>query len=85
MYGYTPTCFSVIISMGNNFCDFVFASLDKTALEIGSILKGKNLLLGSKFFSLRLDPLRFDPFEKGGKNESGRVAYPENVSINLKS
>ena len=42
-----------------------------------STLKDKNLLLGSKFFSLRVDPNEI----RGMKN---RVPFPESVPINLK-
>ena len=43
--------------------------------KIGSSIKGKYLLLGSKFFSLRVDPN-----EIGGKMKT-RVASPESIPI----
>ena len=37
--------FPKIYAKGNNFCDFLFASLDEALLKGRSTLKGKNLLL----------------------------------------
>ena len=58
-----PLCFSVIFTKGNNSYDFLFASLHGTLLKkkkkgqffFKSTLKGKNLLLESKFFPLKVD------------------------------
>ena len=41
-----------------------------------STLEGKNLLLGSKFF-----PLRIDSLKRETKVKIGRVAFPDNVLI----
>ena len=47
---------------GNNFCDFLFASLAvETFQKNGFTLKGKNLLLGQQFFPFKnLPPSRKD-------------------------
>ena len=85
----TPVSFSTFPTKGGNFCVFIlFKSIcnlggkdenTKIAACIkGSSLKGKNLLLGSKFF-----PLKLTLIEKGGKIENDRVASPESVAINL--
>ena len=49
----------------------------------GSTLKGKNLLLWSKFFSSRVDSHR----EGGGgcKSENARVAFSKSAPINIKT
>ena len=50
--------FSAIFTNGGNFCVFLFAFLcAKPSHRKGSTLKGKNLLLRSKFFPFRVDPL----------------------------
>ena len=50
---YLP-CFSAIFSKGDNFCVFLFASLDDEAfLKLGSTLKGKNLLLGEQILPFK--------------------------------
>ena len=70
---------SIIFTTDNNFNDFLFASLDNKALQKwGSSLTGKNLLIGSKFF-----PVRIDSIEKGDTSENGRVDSPESVPIHL--
>ena len=57
VWGYTSMLFFTIFTKGNNFCYFLFASLDEERYyEMQSALKGKNLLPGSKFFPLRADP-----------------------------
>lgn len=38
------------LTMGINYFDFLFATLDKRAINNGAILKGKNLLLGANSF-----------------------------------
>ena len=39
-YGYTPPCFCTIFTKGNNFCDFLAASLGAVALtKWGQLLK----------------------------------------------
>ena len=73
----TPPSLSTMFSKGDNFCDFLFAYLVRHLgrlhlPEMGSSLKGKNLLQWSKFFPLRDDPnlygktelfpLKVDPF-----------------------
>ena len=53
----TPPSFSAIYSKGDNFCDFLFAYLnDKVFSKWGLLLKERICSLGSKFFSLRVDP-----------------------------
>ena len=51
--------FSIILPKGNSFVDFHLDYLDDTQFppKIGSALRRKNLLLGSKFFPLRVDPI----------------------------
>ena len=72
--------FSAVCTKGNNFCNFLFASLDKTALsKWGPLLRERIGSLGSQFF-----PLRVDPFCEGSQIEIDRVASPENESIYLK-
>ena len=57
-YRYTSV-FSAIFPKGDNFCDFLYASMDDKALfQNGSTLKGMNLLKGSKFIPLTVDFLR---------------------------
>ena len=48
----------------------------KTPSKKGFFLIGKNLLLRSKFF-----PTRVDPIEEEGKTTNGRVASPESLLI----
>ena len=38
--------FSHYFYEGDNFCDFLFASLQEKAFSMGSTLEGKNLLQG---------------------------------------
>ena len=77
----TLPCFTVTFSEGDNFCDFLFAFLDKEALpEWGQILKKTICSQGSKLIPLRLDFHN----EKGGRNVNGGVLSPESVSIHLK-
>ena len=47
MHGYIFIFFSTILTKGNKFCDFLFASLDKTlkSSKMGSTLKGNNFFL----------------------------------------
>ena len=48
--------FSAISKKGNNFCDFMLSSLEKHVFFLmESTLTGMNLLLGSKFFPVRVD------------------------------
>ena len=61
--------FSAIFTKGNNFCDFLSASLDK----------GAHPEYRSKFFPLRVDPL----LKREAKNENGRVASPESLHLHL--
>ena len=57
----------------------MFASLDGIiATKMESSLKGKNLLHQEPVFLVH-------PIEKEGKNESGRVASPENVLSHLEA
>ena len=65
--------FSHHFSKGKNFCDFLCASLDdKTFHKMEATIKGKNLLLGSKFF-----PIREVSTEIGDIFFSERAAIPE--------
>ena len=68
----TPVCFSAFsfhYFKGDNHCKGLFVFLgNKAHVELGSTLKGKNSLPWSEFFSSRVDP-----FEKGRRNDSGRV------------
>ena len=52
----TPPCFSVIFTKGNNFHDFLFASVVQT----GFTLKGKNLLQEEQIFFLEEQILSFE-------------------------
>ena len=54
----TSLCFSEIFAKGNNY-EFLFAFLKNVAFvtEIGSTLKGKNLLLGEQIPSFKSCPL----------------------------
>ena len=53
VYEYIPLFFH--FTNGKNVCYFLFTSLGGEILYKGSPLKTKNLLLGSKFFLLRID------------------------------
>ena len=75
----TSPFYSAIFMKGDNFYDFLFASLDKVTLsKWGLLLKKRICSYGSKFFSLIVDPI-----EKGGKNDMGKTAYPESLFIHL--
>ena len=53
----TPLCFSSIFTKGNNFCDFLFASIDGIALpKWGLFLKERIFSKRSNFFPLRVNP-----------------------------
>ena len=41
---------------GNNYCDFLFDSLDDETPKKGYTLNRKNLLLKEQFLPLRVDP-----------------------------
>ena len=51
----TAPCFSTTFIKGNNFCDFLFASLPggQKLPTCGSTLKGKNLLLEEQILSIK--------------------------------
>ena len=69
------------LQKGPKFSDFLFSSLaDVSISKWGLHLKLRICSYRSKFF-----PLRVDPIENGGKNENGRVASPESISIHLKT
>ena len=53
MYGYISVIFFLIYAKGNNFWDFMVASLDEALLKRGSTLKGKNLLLEEQILSFK--------------------------------
>ena len=74
MFGCT-TMFSTIFTRGNNFCDFLFAFLDETALLKWDLLLQKRIC--SISLILVLISLRRET------NENGRVASPESVPIHL--
>ena len=75
----TIPCFSTIFIKGNDFCDFLFASLDNTPSKFGSTLKGQNLLGEEQILS----SFKLTLIEKGS-NKTIRVVSPESVSIYLK-
>ena len=78
VFGYTVT-FYYHFNKGNNFSNFLIVSLIVLALlKWGLLFKERICSWRSKFF-----PVRVDPFKKGGKKETGRVASPESVSIHL--
>ena len=78
VYGYISVIFFLIYAKGNNFWDFMVASLDEALLKRGSTLKGKNLLLEEQILSFKSWP----HWEgKEAKNENGRVVSPEIVPI----
>ena len=64
--------FSSILNKEHNFCDCLLAYHHVKR----STLKGKNLLLGSKFF-----PFRVDPFSEGSKKEFWQSYALESVSV----
>ena len=67
-------------TLGKNSCLFPYMSSKK-----GSTLKGKNLLLRSKFFSLKSCPhCKWGGGGGGGKAENGTLTLLESVSIQLK-
>ena len=46
-----------LVTKGNKFSNFIFASLDdETLRKWGLLLKGRICSCGSKFFPLRVDP-----------------------------
>ena len=55
VYGYSPSCLSANLQRGTTFVISVCFPGGETLLK-GSTLKRKNLLLQSKFFSLKVDP-----------------------------
>ena len=58
-----PPCFSTIFTKGDNFYNFLVASLESLALQKWNLLlKERICSYGSKFF-----PLSVDSTEKGGK------------------
>ena len=57
----------------NNFFDFLVSQRGRSPTNMGSTLKGKNLLLGMQVFPIPIA----DPFEEKGKNENNQVAFPE--------
>ena len=66
--------FQLFFFKGNNFCYFLFASLDEETLQNwGLLLKERISSNGSKFFPFRVEPY-----------ENDRVTSPENLSISLK-
>ena len=87
--------FSIIFTKGNNFSDFLFASLQG---KMGSTLIGKNLLLQEHSLCLKTGPqMRIDSISGEatlplswlslsniGNHENGRVAPPENVPMHCK-
>ena len=78
--GTTPCGFFFAISTkGNNFMTSCLLSRTMKPFQNGVYLKGKNLLLGEQILSFKSDPI-----EKRDKDENGRVASPESVSIHLK-
>ena len=66
-----------MITMEENFNDFLFTFWDKDSLPRGGQLS--DFAPRSKFF-----PLRVDSNEKKDKCENGRVASPESVPLELK-
>ena len=53
-----PSHFSAVFIKGNNFCDFLFASLGGETLQKGDLLIKKRICFsGSKFFPVRVDPI----------------------------
>ena len=73
----THQCLSAIFIKGNSFYGFLLASLEHNTLLRRVYLKEKNLLLMSKFF-----PLRADPIKKGSKNELAELV-PLEVYLHL--
>ena len=72
VYGYTSTFFPPFIQRETPFHDLLFASLDDIAPpKWGLLLKEGVFFYRSKFFPLRVDPMR-----KEGKQENGRVSTP---------
>ena len=68
----TLPCLWAIFTMGKNFCDFLFASLDEEdPWKWGLLLKKKICSCRSKFF-----PFRVYPFEKGDLSKNNWVASP---------
>ena len=52
-----PFLVSAIFAKGNNFCDFLFASLEDEALPKGFTPRGKNLLLGQQILFFKSRPI----------------------------
>ena len=50
-----PSYFFAIFAKENNFCDFLFASLNNK--ELGDYSERKKFLIGSRFFFLDLTPI----------------------------
>ena len=70
-----------IFSKGNNFCDFLSASLEDKAPTkwVYSEMNEFALKGGNSFFK------ECDPIEKGDKHKMGRVAFLESISIDGKA
>ena len=69
------------ISKGNDFCDFLFASLDDKALsKAGLLLKVGICSYRSKFF-----PLRVDPIEKEGKMKMAELLSQKVSTLTIKA
>ena len=66
-----PPFFSTISTKGNNFCDFLFASLDDKALSKGGQLLRKKFapVLLEQILSLRVEPIAT------ADNSTLRIAY----------
>ena len=56
----TPTYFSAISAKGNNFHDFLFASLKDKTVQKGSTLKGRNLLLQEQILFFKSQLLQWE-------------------------
>ena len=73
----TPSCNSAIFSKGDNFCDFLFASVDAEQLQKwGQHFNKRVCSYRSKFFLLIKRPLH-----RREENENGRVASLNGVSL----